>query len=427
MCREGQYLLKRVLSLIGIEAMASPNPSGYDVAHLIEVKGISMIELSAEQRERAERLHRESFVFDYFPRSEPIVMTPEEERLTAEWLDAGEPSGTVIDRIHARRSREMARDPEEHERIAAHWREAGVGGVALTLGGLDPRLSQREAVVRDIARRMRRFQVATYLVQCLTANDFERAHAEGKLGVLFALQETDLIGSDLAYLDTLYDFGVRMIQLTYNSRNLWGDGCTERVQGGLTQLGVQAVRRLNELGIVVDLSHCGDGTTMDALEVSERPVAFSHTGCRALYEHPRAKTDEQLRALAERDGYVGIYGVPFFFSRDDNSGIETMLDHIEHAVGIVGIQRVGIGTDWGAWSADVPQVLRDGVRAEFMRRGFREEHGLQFGVPFGTMTAYTEWSQITAGLVSRGYSDDEIRGILGANFLAFFRRATGEA
>ncbi|HYI15051.1 MAG TPA: hypothetical protein VEX37_06650, partial [Thermomicrobiales bacterium] len=124
-----------------------------------------MIELSTEQRERAERLHRESFVFDYFPRSEPIVMTPEEERLTAEWLSAGEPSGTVIDRIHARRTREMERDPEEHERIASYWREAGVSVVALTLGGLDPRLSQREAVVRDIGRRMRRFQVASYLMQ----------------------------------------------------------------------------------------------------------------------------------------------------------------------------------------------------------------------------------------------------------------------
>ena len=384
-----------------------------------------MIELSPEQSERAERLHRESFVFDYFPRSEPIVMTPEEERLTAEWLAAGEPSGTVIDRIFARRTREMERDPEEHERIASYWRTAGVSSLALTLGGLDPRLSQREAVIRDIGRRMRRFQVASYLVQVLSADDFERAHQQGKLGVLFALQETDLIGSDLTYLDTLYDFGVRMIQLTYNSRNLWGDGCTERVQGGLTQLGVQAVKRMNELGIVVDVSHCGDGTTMDALAVSERPIAFSHTGCRALYEHPRAKTDEQLRALAERDGYVGIYGVPFFFSRNGNSGIETMLDHIEHAAEIVGIQRVGIGTDWGAWSADVPGVLRDGVRAEFMRRGFREEHGLQFGVPFGTMTAYTEWNKITEGLVSRGYSDDQVRGILGGNFLSFFRLATG--
>lgn len=383
-----------------------------------------MTELSPDQRERAERLHRESFVFDYFPRSEPAVMTPEEERLTAEWLAVGEPSGAVLDRIFARRTREIARDPKEHERIACHWREAGVGGVALTLGGLDPRLAPREAVVRDIGRRLRRFQVASYLTQCLSADDFERAHREGKLGVLFALQDTDLIGSDLAFLDTLYDFGVRMIQLTYNSRNLWGDGCTERVQGGLTQLGVQAVRRMNELGIVVDVSHCGDGTTMDALEISERPIAFSHTGCRALYEHPRAKTDEQLRALAGRDGYVGIYGVPFFFSRAGSAGIETLLDHIEHAAGIVGVGRVGIGTDWGAWSADVPGVLREGIRAEFMRRGFREEHGLQFGVPFGTVTAYTEWSQITDGLVSRGYSDDEVRGILGGNFLAFFRRAT---
>src|SRR5688572_5359400 len=159
-----------------------------------------MTKLSPEQRERAELLHRESLVFDYFPRSEPIVMTPEEERLTAEWLAAGEPSGTVIDRIHARRSGEMARDPEEHERIAGYWREAGVSVVALTLGGLDPRLDQREATVRDIGRRMRRFQVANYLMQVLSADDFERAHAEGKLGVLFALQETDLIGSDLTYL-----------------------------------------------------------------------------------------------------------------------------------------------------------------------------------------------------------------------------------
>jgi membrane dipeptidase len=205
------------------------------------------------------------------------------------------------------------------------------------------RIDEHEGVIRDIARWQARFRAADFLAHCLSADDLERAFQAGKVGVFFNLQNATYVGSDLDNLDVLHGLGVRMIQLTYNTRNLLGDGCTERTQAGLTHLGVAAVKRMNALGIVVDVAHSGVQTTLDAVEVSERPIAYSHTGCRALFDHPRSKTDEQLRALAARDGYVGIYAVPFFLTDRPNPSVDVMIDHIVHAAEIVGVERVGIG------------------------------------------------------------------------------------
>jgi membrane dipeptidase len=382
-----------------------------------------MIQLSPEQEERAQRLHASSFVFDFFPAGEPMILSPSEEAVMHEALGRGIPSGGVMALIKEQRTRDIAADPAASERMRQMWARTGVNAVTCTLGGLDSRFEPMYLLMRDIARWSRRFQVADYITHCLTADDLERTVDTGQLGVWFNLQDTNWIDPGLENLDVLHNFGVRMIQLTYNSRSLVGDGCTERVQSGLSHLGVAAVKRMNELGIVVDVSHCGVQTTFDAIEVSDKPIAFSHTGCRALYDHPRSKTDDQLRALAERDGYVGIYVVPFFLTADPNPGLDVMLDHIEHAASIVGIQRVGIGTDWGSWTADLPQPLQAGIHAEFARRGFREEHGMKMGGSLGELDSYLNCVQITRGLVSRGYSDDEIRGILGRNYLDLVRRA----
>lgn len=116
---------------------------------------------------------------------------------------------------------------------------------------------------------------------------------------------------------------------------------------------------------------------------------------------------------------------PIFLSRDPAVGLEAMLDHIDHAIEIMGVHKVGIGTDWGGWTRDVPQPLREGLRRAFYAMGFRDEHGLQFGAALGELVDYTDWPHITGGLVARGYSDDEIRGILGRNFLNYFRRVVG--
>jgi membrane dipeptidase len=216
--------------------------------------------------------------------------------------------------------------------------------------------------------------------------------------------------------------GVRVIQLTYNRRNLVGDGCTERHPSGLSRFGTDLVHEMNDLGIVVDVSHCGDLTTVDAIDASRRPIAFTHTSCRAIYDHPRGKTDEQLRRLADHGGYVGIVAVPFFLKQAD-AGIPDMVDHIAHAAELVGIENVGIGTDWGFWSTDWPAELRPRTMQAFAETsGFRPEDGLELGVGLGPFVEWGDRPQITRELVARSFTDAEIRGLLGENWLRFLER-----
>jgi membrane dipeptidase len=376
------------------------------------------IHLTEEQEGRAHRLHSESLVFDYIPPGEPIVMSPGASRAMEAGLVQGLPAGAILGRMNEARLQDLETDPGFREQMAGYWREVGVNCVTTTLGGLNTR--DFSGTVADIARWYRRFQVSGYFRLVTTTAEAHQAKEDGKVGVIFNLQNASPIGEDLEKLDTLYNFGVRIIQLTYNLRNLVGDGCTERSQGGLSHFGAQVVQRMNQLGMVVDLSHCGYRTAMDALELSTAPPAFTHAFCQALVEHDRAKTDEQLKAMAGRGGYLGILAVPFFLSKDPNAGLEVMLDHIDHAMEVMGPDKVGIGTDWGSWTSEVPEPLRAGVKAAFHAMGFREEHGLVIGGGIGEMGRYKDWYQITRGLVSRGYRDAEIQGLLGGNFLNYF-------
>lgn len=381
------------------------------------------IQLTAEQEARARRLHSESLVFDYIPPGEPIVMSPGATRAMEAGLAKGLPAGAIMAQMNEARLQDLATLPEFREQMAKYWGQVGVNCVSTTLGGLN--LKDFSDLTADISRWYRRFQVSGYFRLVTTAAEAYQAKADGKVGVIFNLQNAAPIGEDLDKLDTLYNLGVRIIQLTYNLRNLLGDGCTERSQGGLSYFGARVVERMNQLGMVVDLSHCGYRTVMDALELSSAPPAFTHAFCKELVEHDRAKTDEQLKAMAARGGYLGILAVPFFLSKNPDAGLEVMLDHIDHAVEVMGIDKVGIGTDWGGWTSDVPEPLRAGIKQAFFGMGFREEHGLRIGGGIGEMARYEDWFQITRGLVSRGYSDAEIEGLLGRNFLNYFGKVVG--
>jgi membrane dipeptidase len=308
-------------------------------------------------------------------------------------------------------------------RARAFWRRAGVSCVAVTLGGLDARLGEHEAVYRSIARWLGRLEAATYMTLCRSADEVEAAYAADKIGIVFALQNTTAV-TDLEMLDVLHAFGVRIVQLTYNDRNLVADGCTEPAPGGLSVYGRAVVDGLNRLGMVIDLSHVSERSGREAMERSSRPVAVTHSCCRAIYGHDRAKSDEFLRALRDRDGYFGVVAVPFFLSGKPAPTLDDMADHVAHAAEVLGAERVGIGTDWGAWTPDVPTALQRGVREEFMRRGFRAEHGLQMGVPIGELGQYADWPLITQKLLARGFGEAEAAGIVGGNFLRFWRRAT---
>lgn len=303
----------------------------------------------------------------------------------------------------------------------AGWDEAGVDAVNVTLGAFgDPPFTFDNAI-RDLGLFTRLFDARSdRLVKVLSSRDLEAAAREDKRSVILNFQNTTHIGDDIDNLELFYNLGVRVMMLTYNSRNLVGDGCTERVQSGLSSFGVQVVARMNELGILVDLSHCGEATTLDAIEVSERPVAITHAFARSVSEHDRGKSDEVITAVGEGDGYFGVCVVPFFMTDAPRATLDHWLAHVDRAAELAGAEHVGIGTDWGE---DLPRQLVDLLNGEMGSFGFRPEHRVDWAATVDGYERWEEWPNLTRALVAHGYSDDEIKGFLGANFLRVFGAA----
>lgn len=235
-----------------------------------------------------------------------------------------------------------------------------------------------------------------------TAGDILRAKAEERLSAVLVVENSDALEGSLNVLRVFYNLGVRSLTLTHNPSSWAACGNAEAESGGgLTRFGVQLVREMNRLGMLVDVSHIAPRGFDDVLDVSERPVIASHSCCRALCDHPRNLTDDQLRALAAAGGVVGITFVPSFIDpdwRDEHwpevPSLEKLLDHVQHAVEVAGIEHVGIGSDFDGGGT----VLKDA-----------QEH-----------------PRLTEGLLRRGFSDEEVRRILGENHLRLLRATLGE-
>jgi len=173
----------------------------------------------------------------------------------------------------------------------------------------------------------------------------ERVNQAGKVGVLLGIQNSAHFRNP-DDVDFFHALGQRVSQLTYNSRNLIGNGSTERRDEGISDFGVAIVERMNKAGMAVDVSHCGDRTTLDAFEISKRPVLITHSNCRALVpRHPRVKTDEAIRRMAATGGVMGITGVRMFVKADEPTTVEHMLDHYDHVAKLVGVEHLGVGSD----------------------------------------------------------------------------------
>ena len=243
------------------------------------------------------------------------------------------------------------------------------------------------------------------------ASDLDRAKAQGKIGVIMGLQNSEHFRKP-EDVKTFHQLGQRVSQLTYNTQNLIGSGGTERVDGGITDFGVTIIQAMNEVGMLIDVSHSGDRTTLDAIELSSRPIAITHSNCRALNDHPRLKTDEAIRKLAAKGGVMGITGVRNFVRGQEPTTIEHMVDHIDHVVKLVGIDHVGIGSDsdlngYDDMPADQRKELLAMYKPSYAFRGKLDTDG--FDHP-------RKIFDLTEALIRRGYSDDNITGVLGGHF-----------
>ncbi|MGQ0570078.1 MAG: dipeptidase [Armatimonadota bacterium] len=378
-----------------------------------------MFTLTAGEEARASSLHARTLIIDTLS-GEPFVCSPAMLTRLDELAAVEAPTAAIYAEMERMATEALVRGelPEYWD----WWDASGVDVVSATVRPFGRIPFSYEAALEGLALQSRRFDALDRLVKVTRARDIERVKTEGTCGIILNFQDTTHFGRDLDALDLFYNLGVRIIQLTYNMRNFVGDGCTERTDAGLSHFGVHVIRRLNELGVLVDLSHCGLRTTMDAIQVSERPVAVTHSFSRELSPHDRGKTDEIMRALAERDGYFGVLIVPFFITAEETATLEHFVAHVDRAVEVMGIDRVGIGTDWGTL---LPRPLERLMDAEMLKFGFRPEHRTSWSATVEGYPSWRDWPNITRALVWRGYSDTDITKLLGANFLRIFRDVVG--
>lgn len=257
-------------------------------------------------------------------------------------------------------------------------------------------------------------------------DDIARARKDGTLGLILGFQDTEMLERDLSRLDTFRQLGVLIVQLTYNIRNLIGDGCLEPGDAGLSEFGREAVARMNALGMAIDLSHCGTRTTATGIAASTKPPLITHSGCREIYRHPRSKEDRELKAMADKGGVLGIYLMPFLGGADGPGKASTgdaVIRHIEHALKVCGEDHVGIGSDM---SVSPIEESPEYQKAERAFAAGRKSRGIQ--APDEDRPLYIpdlnqprRLELIAMRLAAKGHPARVIEKVIGGNFHRAFK------
>jgi len=306
---------------------------------------------------------------------------------------------------------------------------SGVSAVNITLGYVSGPMDPFEYTVGSIGAWDRLLRErADHLIKVNTAADILRARSEGKVGIFYGFQNCVQLGDKPQRVDLFANLGVRVIQLTYNPANALGDGSMVPQNRGLTPFGREVVERLNAARVMVDLSHSGERTCLDAIAASKAPISINHTGCRALTDLPRNKTDAELRGVAEKGGFVGIYFMPYL-TLSGHPTPQDVVAHIDHAVNVCGEDHIGIGTDGEVSAIDDLGAYRARLAAEIAGRaaagiGATGERADTF--PFVVdLRGPDQFHKLARLLKARGYSERRIDKILGLNFVAYAQKIWG--
>ncbi|MDQ4088634.1 MAG: dipeptidase [Pseudomonadota bacterium] len=266
------------------------------------------------------------------------------------------------------------------------------------------------------------------LAKIESAADIRAARAAGKVGIIYNFQDTTPLETEPNRVDGFATLGVKVMQLTYNKRNLAGDGCLERSNAGLSDFGRELIARINRANVLLDLSHAGQRTQAEGIAASAAPPSITHSGCRALADLPRNTYDAEMRALAEKGGVFGVYLMPFLRTRGQ-PGREDLLRHLDHAVNVCGEDHVGIGTD----NPLLGDVINDEARAR-QRQFFEERQRQGIAAPgeaadvFNLVEGYNDadrYDRIAADLRRRGWSSARVEKVLGNNFVRLFGEVWG--
>lgn len=288
----------------------------------------------------------------------------------------------------------------------------GIDAAMATVGALEDFRNTMEVVAKwlEIDRsRMHNIRIARSVA------DIRRAKAAGETAIVIHFQGADPIEDELDFLNAFHDCGLRVMQLTYNSRNRLGDGAFEPTDAGLSKFGRKVVQRMEALGMVVDLAHAGIRTTLDAASTATKPIIISHANARALCDTPRNATDEMIRAVAASGGVIGVCAFPAFLAREGRASLDMLIRHVDHMADLVGAEHVGVGFDFA-----------DEDEEDYVYFGYDERYIPRppWIWPTG-IAGHDEASNFAAALRARGYGESDVRGILGENFLRVFERIWG--
>jgi membrane dipeptidase len=252
-----------------------------------------------------------------------------------------------------------------------------------------------------------------WFLRITTPEHLRLVNGSGKIGFLLGLQDSDHFRT-ADDVDLFFGLGQRVSQLTYNSQNRIGTGCMDRRDGGLSDFGIDIVKRMNEVGMAVDLGHCGDQTTLDGIEATAKPPLITHTNARALNPgYPRNKTDEIFRKMAAKGGVAGMTAVRSFVRDSEPTTLEHLLDHFDHVAKLVGVEHVGIGSD-----TDIRGGYDAQSKDDWEKTGgrYRDKYRFRHKIDMDEMTEPKRTYLLTEGLIRRGYGDADIALILGGNF-----------
>jgi membrane dipeptidase len=283
-----------------------------------------------------------------------------------------------------------------------------------------------DEILQDLGIRLCDLAHQEFLIPAVRTEDIHRAHREGKLAWIASMEGAAMIENELDRIEVLYGFGVRLLGITYSEANALGSGLKEPRDGGLTVFGRKAVERMNKVGMLIDCSHCGDQTTLDTIDVSDHPIILSHIGARALWDSNRLAPDEVLVACAQKGGVIGIEAAPhttLTYNRRTHN-LEAFMEHFEYVKGLVGIDHVGFGPDSifgdhvGLHHTYAANLSIQEAHGGTLKK--RQEKGMDYEeVEYveGIENPVEGSKNILRWLVKHGYSDEDVRKVMGGNAL----------
>ena len=317
-------------------------------------------------------------------------------------------------------------------RFVADAKASGLTAVNVTVSAVGNIPNGYEDTVAEIAAMNREIERNPGVFMPVRRGaDLAAAKQSGRLGIIYGMQDSMPFGASFAErLGVLHDLGVRVVQPTYNIRNLFGDGCLEPANGGLSRLGRELVAALNERRILVDVSHAGSRVQSETIALSKAPVAITHSGCRALREHPRNTPDAELKALAAKGGVIGIYFMPYLRDGGGQPTHEDVIRHIEHAWRVAGEEHVGLGTDGTITGVDLTPEYRAmfkrqseaRIKAGYAAPGDENVEGFLFAKRYNDPRRF---ETLAGDLLARGHSTARVEKLLGGNFARLFGEVWG--